>query len=184
MDSRIPSGERRKVYLHEVEPITQEAMKDIKRANLVAGISFLVLGFALAFLFTLAYWALEKVEIFSPREGHIVILDEEAQAGGFVKVKLSYCKETSKPVQFTRSFVTESTIINTPTLTDITGKGCFKDRIVTVPVPPQTATSEYRIRYSVQAHVNPIRTIHEEHYSVNTVRIKGLVDQAHGGGPR
>lgn len=180
MGGQPPIKERRSVVLNDVEKPDAKTMKSIKYANFFARLSFLIMGIAVAFICILAYWNYEDEKIFTPREGHITILDDTALAGGTVRVELSYCKHVNKPVQFTRSFVTESTVISNPTLTDVTGEGCVDSRIVQVPIPPQAATAEYRLRYSVQAEINPLKTVNQEYYSRNTVKVIGLVDQKLG----
>lgn len=141
-----------------------------------ARISYLVIGFAMAFLGTLGYWAYEPDRIISAQGVGIILLDKEAKAGDFVRANLTYCKEVEEPVLFTRSFVAESTVISNPTLVETTGRGCVIDRLVTIPVPPQTGSGEYRIRYSLEAKINPLKTVHEEHWS-SPVKVIGKEDQ-------
>ena len=152
--------------------------KAARQASIMEKVSFLVLGFALAFICTLAYWSLEQDVVFTGRDDVVRIVDEEVRAGETLSVALTYCKLIDGPVQFTRTFINESTVISNPPLIDDTGKGCVTNRMVEVPVPKEMATGDYQLRYTVTANLNPIKEDAEtEYYSKGTVRVIGIQDQ-------
>lgn len=164
------------------EPLLPPVIEDTKphepshKDRILTKLSFVIIGFAVAFITTLAYWSFQPDRIASQDGMIISFVENEAYAGQVLKVKLTYCKEIDGPVQFTRSFISKSTEVNNPALTDVTGKGCIKDRIVDVPVPEQAATGSYRLKYHLTAQVNPLKTVNEDYYS-EEIKIIGIADQ-------
>lgn len=133
-------------------------IKDIlDRANIlrmVFGIQFaLVWGIVLL----LAYWSFRPYEVYE-FNGPYEVLNKEVRPGEKVLVRQVYCKKMAVPVTVGISIVDGySELLRI--FTSNKEIGCYDGVSSTVIVPETSIPGEYKVRFTLEAKVNPIRSV-------------------------
>jgi hypothetical protein len=83
--------------------------------------------------------------------------------GETVTMHISFCKLNNAEGRIIRRLVSKNGEVFAPTENDTTGKRCYDDAPIPVPVPDQTPCGVYRVNYRVTYTTNPLhRSVPEE----------------------
>lgn len=115
----------------------------------------------------LVYWVVEPDKVFEVKGGMVQVISENktVRTGEKLRTKTSFCKKIEVDGVFRRNFVSSATEIRGPEIPEDIGKACIDDVISEIPLPPQIAPGEYRLKYVATYKINPIKTVEETYYS-------------------
>lgn len=142
---------------------TENVERDLRKLRITSaflGVAFTILTIAVG---VFIYWSFTGKDVIVLKQGApLKVTPSVVQPGGKVIMSISFCKIVSARGRITRRLVSDTSEVFAPTEDDTSGKSCYDNAPVPVPIPEQTACGTYKINYRVVYKTNPLHTVVEE----------------------
>lgn len=144
--------------IEDVQPHKQN-----HREKIVTYLVYALLALAGIALIVCFYWLATRQDAIQ-LNGPVTVNPDTVMVGGTVHVNTSYCKVTNAPGRVIQRFVSNTTEIFAPTITETDKKGCYNKNLPVV-LPPTVTAGTWRVYYRIAYQTSPITTVTEDFYS-------------------
>lgn len=138
----------------------------IDRIKAINALSYLALGAGFVLVLLVGFWAISNDDPLTMQDRPLEVrtIREYPTADGVVILTAEYCKNVEARGRVRTSFVSQSREVFLPVSTESSDPGCYKQQVPVV-IPHDIPPGEYKVKFSVQYQVNPIKRVTEEFVS-------------------
>lgn len=145
---------------YDTRPVDPRSERKKNKDSFFASIAYAVITAAFLVSALFAYWTLQPADIVTNIDDPVKVTTPASRSQGYIDIPIEYCKTMELEAQVKRSFVSASTEIFQPEVTENAPKGCMK-KMYRILIPPQVINDEYYIKFQATYRINPIKTTTE-----------------------